>query len=205
MFVILYSQCFHQQQKTNLEYLFFSSLFVCVLTWWWIYLGLRAVNSNWDPGDAASSQRDGTRLHIRHTKAAADDHVRSRQGVDPNVPQLTRPSVQHDWPADVGDRLRGNGADLHVARRGPESKADDVHGSHSAYSFALACFIFPSVVFAPVATRAWPLARRRPPFSRSFPSRSAGTTTWSRPILKSIRPSRAISLCFSRVSVSRTQ
>lgn len=170
--------------------------------------GLRAVNTDWDPSDVASGQWDRTRLHVRHTQTPTDDHVRSREAVDSDVSQLTWPSIQHGGPTDVGYGLRGDGADVHVTRRGPESKADDVHGSHSAYPFALACSFFPSVVFAPVAARAWSLSRRRrwrPPFSCSFPSRSTGSSSRSRSFFQSIWPSCAFALCVSRVTLSGTQ
>ena len=103
--------------------------------------GLRTVDADRNSGDVAGGERDGPRLHLRDAEAAADDHLGGGKGADPDVPQLAGSSQQHGGPADVGHGLRGDGADVHLARRGPESKADDVHGSYPAHAVASARFV----------------------------------------------------------------
>ena len=161
--------------------------------------GLRAVDANGHSSDAAGGQRDGPRLHVRDAEAAAHDHVRGGQGPHPDVPQLTRPAIEHCGPAHVRHGLRGDGADLHVARRGPESKADDVHGPHSARTLFLFFFvraaaaarrIAPVPAFAPFARRPSSRRRRPPPVAPPGPFGS------------SIRPGPVIFVGSSRSAVS---
>lgn len=71
--------------------------------------GIRVINVNGDTGDVASGLRDGACVYVRDAEAAADDHLRLGQAVDPDVPELAR-SAHHQRAADGGHRLRGDRA-----------------------------------------------------------------------------------------------
>lgn len=87
--------------------------------------GVRAVNADGHAGDVTGGERDRSRVYIRDAQAAADDHERGRQGVDPDVPQQPGPAAVRlvGRPEDVGHRLRGDRADVQHCRRRAESKA----------------------------------------------------------------------------------
>lgn len=51
--------------------------------------GVRAVNVNWYPSDAAGGLRDGTRVHICYTQTTTDDNQRSWQGPYTDVLKFT--------------------------------------------------------------------------------------------------------------------
>lgn len=87
--------------------------------------GVRAVNADGHAGDVTCGERDRSRVYIRDAQAAADDHERGRQGVDPDLPQQPGPTAVRlvRRPEDVGHRLRGDRADVQHCRRRAESKA----------------------------------------------------------------------------------
>lgn len=92
------------------------------------FAGVRTVNADRHPGDAAGRIRDRPRLYLRHQEAAADDNQRGGEGVDTDVSQFARPTswISIRRPTDVRYRIRGNGADVQHQRRGLESKTNGV-------------------------------------------------------------------------------
>jgi len=50
--------------------------------------GVRAVDLDRYTGDAASGQRDGSRVHVRYTQASANDNEREWQGTHTDLSEL---------------------------------------------------------------------------------------------------------------------
>ena len=55
--------------------------------------GLRTCDVDRDPSDAPGRLRDWTRVHLRDAQAPANDHIRERKSADPDLFELTRPTI----------------------------------------------------------------------------------------------------------------
>lgn len=126
LFLILQSFILFKHWESTLLIIFYHS-FLSSDT------GVRVVHADWYPGHAASGVRDRTRVHLCDAQAAADDHVGSGQGTNPDMSKLTRSTERggHGWPEDERDRIRRDGAQLQYRRRGLQSKAIGVRPSRA--------------------------------------------------------------------------
>lgn len=74
--------------------------------------GLRTFHLDRHPSHATGRLRNWTRLHVRHPQTAADDHFRSGQGADSDLPQLTGRTAQRAGSTHERHRLRGDRPEL---------------------------------------------------------------------------------------------
>ena len=82
--------------------------------------GLRVKHVDRNTGDVVGRLRNGPCLYFRHQETATDDHFRERQSAHPNLPEFAGSSSITDsksGPANVTNRLRRNGFDLHCERK----------------------------------------------------------------------------------------